>query len=174
MDGGQGHDTIVFDGNASDYLVKEGRQGIEFHDLREGGSVDTVKNAEVYEFADQTLSVEEVAQAMVTGWSDTFGGSGDDTSGGASGGDTLYSWSDISNASFGGRTTGRWSNSALLENGDALSIGDGWTLGVNSDTGQPADGGTGTLSDNDAGSISLEDSNQIALQNADNIDYSGS
>ncbi|MDP6873391.1 MAG: calcium-binding protein, partial [Alphaproteobacteria bacterium] len=173
IDGGQGYDTVVFDGKASDYLVKEGRQGIEFHDLREGGSVDTVKNAEVYEFADQTLSVEDVAQAMVTGWSDTFGGSGGDTSGDV-GGDTLSGEADIGNASFSSRMSSRWGNSPQLQNAETMSTGDGWTLGVNSGTEQPSDGDGGTLGDNAAGSITLEDNNQIAFQNADNIDYSGS
>ena len=172
LDGGRGFDTAVFDGNASDYRVTEGRRGIEFEDLREGGSVDTVRNVEAFEFADQTLSVDEVVEAMIAGWSDTFGSS--DSAGTQDmGGDTLFGDGGIGNSAMTGITTSRWAANTSLPNAETMSADGGWTADQNSSTEPVVEGGGETFGDNAAGAITTEDSNQMAQQNIDSVDYSG-
>ncbi|MBT6975686.1 MAG: hypothetical protein HOA08_12265, partial [Rhodospirillaceae bacterium] len=174
LDGGKGFDTIVFDGNASDYLVTEGRRGIEFEDLRGGGSVDTVKNAESFEFADQTLSVDEVVEAMVAGWADTFGGSDNAATQATDGADTFFGDGGIGNAAMTGITTSRWSgNLSSMLNDNTFSMDGGWMSDQNAGTEPVVESGAETFTDNTAGSITTEDSNQLALQNIDSVDYSG-
>ena len=71
IDGGSGMDTVVFDGNAADYVVSQGRRGVVVEDLREAGGTDTVRNVESFEFADQTFTADELVQAIDNGWLDS-------------------------------------------------------------------------------------------------------
>lgn len=64
--GGRGEDTAVFQGNFSEYSVTQtGRNTYQISDSVSGrDGVDTVRNIETFQFADQELTLEELIAAI--------------------------------------------------------------------------------------------------------------
>gem|GEM_PF-5672610 len=64
LDGDRGDDVARFDGKFSDYDVREIKDGFEITDTFSSGGTDEVKDVEAFEFADRTLTSDELQAAI--------------------------------------------------------------------------------------------------------------
>lgn len=80
LDGAEGNDTVIYSGNYTDYLITDlGNGEYELSDLRSGENdgTDTVSGFEQFQFADGTISVNNLINTAPVAQDDVFTGDQD-------------------------------------------------------------------------------------------------
>jgi Ca2+-binding RTX toxin-like protein len=89
VDGGVDQDTLTLAGNFAGYTVSRA-SAVDTVLTDKSGNAVTVRNVEVFSFADGNLSLEQVQYNVASAFNDTLtGGSGDDLINGLAGADTM-------------------------------------------------------------------------------------